>query len=441
MKTIPEKLKEPFLDALRAQKIPANQVQDYLKWLLFYLDFCAKYRHPPRDHDSMQPFLHKLASKRQTPEQQEQAAASVSVYYKLIAEWTSATAKGQATPIRHDPWEACYRRLKEETALRHYSPKTLGTYRSWIKQFQGWVDGKRPDEVDSADARGFLTHLAVDRHVAASTQNQAFNSLLFLFRHVLEREYDIGEKVVRARRTKYIPVVLSREEVERVTSRLRQPYKLIVNLLYGCGLRMSECLNLRIQELNFDQSIITVHDGKGGKDRTVPLPEALKTALREQIEDVEKLHHLDLEEGYDGVFMPTALDRKWPGAAKELTWQWLFPAPTITVVPGSKERRRYHLHESKLQKALREAVKRSGVKKRVTCHTFRHSFASHLLRANYDIRTIQQLLGHSDIRTTMIYTHTVRSRTVKEVASPLDFPEDVVKTLIGFDGGVLSTPV
>jgi hypothetical protein len=252
MIAFPKKLKEPFLAALEKQSLPAGEVREYLKGLRFYLDFCAKYRHPPRDRDSLPLFMQKLASKHQMPEQQEQAAASVEVYYALIAEWTKAAAAGQSAPILHDPWEACYRSLKEEVALRHYSPKTLSTYRTWIRQFQGWLDGKQPDDVDSKDARGFLTYLAVERHVSASTQNQAFNALLFLYRHILDREYDIGQEVVRARRTKYIPVVLSREEVDRVVDGLHMPYKLIVRLLYGCGLRMSECLNLRVQYLKFD---------------------------------------------------------------------------------------------------------------------------------------------------------------------------------------------
>jgi integron integrase len=438
MKNIPKQLSESFLAVLAERSVSSGDAREQLKWLRFYLDFCAKYRHPPRDPDSLEPFLQKLASKGQTPSRQEQAAASVAVYYDLIAEWAADAEAGKAAPVKKDPWDECYRQLKAEIALRHYSPKTLQTYRTWIRQFQNWLAEKGPDEVDSKDARAFLTHLAVDRHVAASTQNQAFNALLFLYRHILKREYDIRDKVTRAKRRKYIPAVLSRKEIDCVVKKLREPYRLIVKLLYGCGLRMSECLNLRVKDLNFDQGIITVHDGKGGKDRTVPLPKVLVADLHAQLERVEQIFLQDLEDGYDGVFMPTALNRKWPAAARELSWQWVFPAPTMTLVSGSMEQRRYHLHESKLQKALRGAVKRSGLKKRVTCHTFRHSFASHLLRANYDIRTIQQLLGHSDVRTTMIYTHTVRSRTIKEVDSPLDFSGHLLESLEGFDGGILA---
>jgi integron integrase len=224
-------------------------------------------------------------------------------------------------------------------------------------------------------------------------------------------------------------VVLSRAEIDAVIARLHAPYHLAVQLLYGCGLRLNECLTLRVQCLNFDEGVLTVHDGKGRKNRTVPLPRALYPALHKQMEQVRSLYDADVKAGFDGVFMPGALDRKWKSASKEFVWQWVFPAKTLTHVPRDNERRRYHMHDSELQKALHEAVRLAQIPKRVTCHTMRHSFASHLLRANYDMRTIQQLLGHSDIRTTMIYTHTVKSRTIKEVGSPLDFSADQARQL------------
>ena len=225
----------------------------------------------------------------------------------------------------------------------------------------------------------------------------------------------------RAKRRPYIPVVLSREEVDRIIENLRYPYHLVVNLLYGCGLRLFECLNLRVSCFNFDTGILTVHDGKGQKDRTVPLPEKIIPELKAHLESVIDLHQKDIQAGYSGTFLPTALEQKYKNAARELIWQWFFPAKTLTLVPKAKELRRYHLHESHVQKAIRSAVKKSRIPKRVTSHIFRHSFASHLLQANYDIRTIQELLGHSDVRTTMVYTHTIKSLTIKEAKSPLDF--------------------
>ena len=202
---------------------------------------------------------------------------------------------------------------------------------------------------------------------------------------------------------------------------LAYPYDLVANLLYGCGLRLFECLKLRVQDVNVDMKVLTVHDGKGQKDRTVPLPEVLMPKLKAQFDKVRQVHQEDLAAGYGGTFLPSAVEQKYKNAPKELVWQWFFPAKTLTRVAESREYRRYHLHETHVQKAIKRAVQKAQIPKRVSAHTLRHSFASHLLQANYDIRTIQELLGHSDVRTTMIYTHTVQSITLKEVKSPLDF--------------------
>jgi len=205
----------------------------------------------------------------------------------------------------------------------------------------------------------------------------------------------------------------------------KYPYELVVKLLYGCGLRLSECVNLRVQDINFDAGIVTVHEGKGKKDRTVPLPQTILPELKKHLNFVIDLHQKDLKSGYHGAFLPGSLEKKYKNAPKELVWQWFFPAKTLTHIPETGEYRRYHLHHTHVQKAVKGAVGRAKIAKRASCHTFRHSFASHLLQANYDIRTIQELLGHSDVRTTMIYTHTIKSRTIKEAKSPLDFePQD-----------------
>ena len=214
--------------------------------------------------------------------------------------------------------------------------------------------------------------------------------------------------------------MLSRSEIDAILLNLRCPYDLVVKLLYGCGLRLFEALNLRIQSFNFDFGVLTVHNGKGKKDRTVPLPQTIVPALKEHLEEVKTIHNRDVEAGYAGAFMFDAIERKYKNCAKELIWQLFFPALKLTFVPASKEYRRHHLHETHVQKAIRGAVRSAQICKRVTAHTFRHSFASHLLQANFDIRTIQELLGHSDVRTTMIYTHTIPSKTIKEAHSPLD---------------------
>jgi integron integrase len=278
-----------------------------------------------------------------------------------------------------------------------------------------------------------LTDLAVNQGVSASTQNQAFNSLLYFFRHVLGREFGKVDGVVRAKYRRYIPVVLSREEVQTVINRLQSPFDLAVKLMYGCGLRISECLNLRVGCFNCDAGILTVHDGKGQKDRTVPLPESTMGAVRERFEQLAALHREDLARGYAGVFLPSQLEKKYKHAPKEFVWQWFFPAPKLTVVEKTGELRRYHMQPSPVSQAIKQAVRQSAIPKRVSAHTFRHSFASHLLQANYDIRTIQELLGHADVRTTMIYTHTVPSRTKKERKSPLDF--ELPPESVGEEGG------
>ena len=331
------------------------------------------------------------------------------------------------SPVEESPkltgasWVTVYEQLQAAIKVRHYSNKTWQAYRYWLQQFQTYTKSKDARLLDMDDVKGFLSHLAMNKQVAASSQNQAFNALLFLFKHVLLKEFGKVEGVVRAKRRPYIPVVLSRPEVDRIIGLLEPPYDLVAKLLYGCGLRLFECLKLRVQDLSFDLQVLTVHDGKGQKDRTLPMPEILTTELATQVERVAALHEQDLAAKTGGVFLPKSLDTKYKNAAKEFAWQWLFPAKSLTLVPASQEYRRWHLHESHVQQAIKLAVRRSRIAKRASAHTLRHSFASHLLQANVDIRTIQELLGHSDLRTTMIYTHTVPSRTIKEAKSPLDF--------------------
>lgn len=269
-----------------------------------------------------------------------------------------------------------------------------------------------------------MSYLAVEKKVSASSQNQAFNALLFLFRNVLKKEFGEIKGVARAKRKPYIPVVLSREEIDVIFEHLEEPVLLICKLLYGCGLRLSECMNLRVQCFNFDAGVLTVHDGKGKKDRTVPIPVSLVNELLRQLNSVIALYEKDVKANYDGVFLPDRLDRKYKNAAKELIWQWFFPATSLTKVSETQKSMRYHLHETVVQRAIKKAVNEAHITKRASAHTFRHSFASHLLQANYDIRTIQELLGHSDLKTTMIYTHTVQSRTIKQAKSPLDFDSE-----------------
>jgi len=318
-------------------------------------------------------------------------------------------------------WRQVYSELESSIRMRHYSLRTLKSYVGYTRQFQTFVKSKDPKFVEVEDVKAFLSFMATEKKVSASSQNLAFNALLYLFRNVFKSDFGKIDGVVRAKHKPYIPVVLSREEIDIVLSYMSNPYKLMIELMYGCGLRISECISFRVHNFNFDMGILTIHDGKGKKDRTVPIPDKLKGRLKEQLTFVGSVHDADLKVGYDGVFLPDRLEKKYKNAPREFIWQWFFPAKELTHILKNGENRRYHIHETSLQKALRRAVKKAKIPKRITSHTFRHSFASHLLQANYDIRTIQELMGHSDVRTTMIYTHTVKSTTKKEAKSPLDF--------------------
>lgn len=424
--------------------VPESDWADRRKWTRFYLDFCEKYRYAPRSLDSLEPFLAKLAAKGQDERRRRQAEATVRLLLRPDGKPVAPTQSVSASPVasggrgRADAppattvrealarpaygasWQAEFEKLTGAIRLRNYSAATLRTYRLWAGKFQCYVHGKPASELDTEDVKGFLTDLAVRHRVAGATQNQAFNALLFFYRHVLNREFGAVEGVVRAKRRPYIPVVLSRAEVEALIATTDAGFRLAVLLMYGCGLRLSECIGLRLHNFNLDDGLLTVHDGKGQKDRTVPLPERALPQIREQVARVSELHRKDLEQGYAGVFLPTQLEKKYRNAARDLRWQWFFPAAKLTRVGVPGEWRRYHVHDSQVQAAVKEAAGRARILKRVTPHTLRHTFASHLLLAGYDLPTIQRLLGHGDIKTTMIYVQTVPSRTLKTARSPLD---------------------
>ncbi len=278
---------------------------------------------------------------------------------------------------------------------------------------------RHPRDIGNAEIEAFLTHLAVNQNVAASTQNQALSALLFLYRVVLKQELDSTIDAVRAKKPKRLPTVLSKDEVHKVIGFLSGTHPLMVKVLYGSGLRLMECLRLRVKDLDFSQQQIIVRDGKGQKDRVTMLPESLVPLLQEHVRHVRHIHEEDLSKGYGSVYLPFALERKYPNASREWLWQYVFPASRLSTDPRTGAEHRHHVHESGLQKAVRKAAFKAGIDKRITCHTFRHCFATHLLEAGYDIRTLQELLGHKDVKTTMIYTH-VLNKGPLAVRSPLD---------------------
>jgi integron integrase len=309
--------------------------------------------------------------------------------------------------------------VRDVLRLKHYSIRTEEAYVNWIRRFILFHGKRHPQEMGAPEVEAFLTHLAVEGQVAASTQNQAFSALLFLYRDVLHLDLDAPIRALRAKESQHLPAVLTKDEARRVIAQLSGVYQLQAKLLYGSGLRLLECLRLRVKDLDFERRAMIVRDTKGNEDRVTMLPDSLVELLKEHLQRVKRLHQEDLAKGYGAVYLPDALERKYPNASREWIWQYVFPSDQLSVDPRSGETRRHHLDESGLQKAVRRAVAAAGLDKRVTCHTFRHSFATHLLENHYDIRTVQELLGHKDVRTTMIYTH-VLQRGGLAVRSPLD---------------------
>jgi integron integrase len=314
-------------------------------------------------------------------------------------------------------------RVREAIRLRHYSIRTEQSYLDWIKRFILFHGKRHPETMGADEVREFLGHLASARNVAASTQNQAFSALLFLYKEVLKKELPWIERIERAKRPVKMPVVFTPEEASAVLSKLHGTARLMAQLLYGCGLRISECARLRVKDVDFGYLQITIRDAKGGRDRVTMLPVSLVESLAQQIEKRRILHNEDIAAGFGSVFLPGALARKYPTAAQEFGWQYIFasarrssdPRVTLTSPAGS----RHHVDESFLQRAVKAAVRLAGIRKSATCHTFRHSFATHLLENGYDIRTVQELLGHKDVSTTMIYTHVLNKPGIG-VRSPLD---------------------
>ena len=309
--------------------------------------------------------------------------------------------------------------VRARLRLKHYSLRTEQAYVGWIRRFILANDKRHPREMGVAEVEAFLSGLAVHGKVVAGTQNQALSALLFLYREVLWIELPWMETVVRAKRPQRVPVVLSRDEVSRLLATMDGRFGLMASLLYGSGMRLMECVRLRIKDVDFDLNQICVRDGKGGKDRHVPLPQRLCELLRAQLERARLVHQQDLAVGLGLVWLPHALARKYPSASREPGWQYVFPSDRLSFDPLGGEWRRHHLDEAGLQRAVRAARLKAGIVKPATCHTLRHSFATHLLEAGQDIRTIQELLGHKDVATTQIYTH-VLNRGGHGVLSPLD---------------------
>jgi integron integrase len=313
-------------------------------------------------------------------------------------------------------------RVREKLRIKHYSYQTEKTYIGWIKRYIFFHDKRHPNEMGKMEIEAFLTSLAVIHNVSAGTQNQAFNALLFLYEQVLGISLkDQNIQSTRAKQREHIPVVLTQEEVQSILYHMSGIYKLMLSLMYGCGLRMNELLRLRIKDIDFGFDNVYIWDSKSLKDRVVPLPQKIKEELRVHIEAVKKIHDQDLAQGYGETVLPNGLERKYPNASKEFKWQYLFPMHTISTDPITKKEMRHHILDQTFGKNITKAAQKAIIPKKVSAHTFRHSYATHLLLNGIDIRTIQELLGHKNLEMTMIYTHVVKALNQNRLKSPLDF--------------------
>jgi len=387
----------------------------YLYWVSRFYGHCNKSPGDKVESEDIDRYL-KFLAKRREDWQVKQAGEAIELYL-FFRRKKQATRNGKLPDV-NEQWKSVVDDMKKMLRLKHLSFRTEQTYLGWIRRFYRFLNGQPPNTLDSTHVKDFMTHLAVEKRVAASTQNQAFNAILFLFRHVLDKSIDNIGEAIRAKKKRRMPVVLTKPEINRLFEQMSGTNLLMAKTIYGCGLRLRECMNLRIKDIDFSRMAVTVR-GKGDKDRETVLPGSIKDNLRNHIESVRKIYEKDRENGLAGVQLPGALERKLPNAGKEWAWFWLFPSRTISMDPVSKIIRRHHVHPSNLQKIIKIAAARAKIHKRVTVHALRHSFATHLLENGQDIRTIQDLLGHSSLQTTMIYTHVV-SKNRLGIISPLD---------------------
>ncbi len=417
------KLLDAFKEFLREQEnLPERRIPFYIVWTKKYIDFCKTHR-ATDEKERTKNFLHHLGKTKENW-QVTQAHDAIRLYRYFLGHYkdNSKYTKKEECSIefhREREWEKAITNMRKALRLRRRSFRTEQSYLSWIKSFARFCK-KFPADIESDDVRNFLSYIVVENKVAASTQNQAFHALLFLFRHVLDKGdlNDIAD-TVRARPQPRLPVVFSQEEVRKIFAHLTGVHLLMAQLIYGCGLRLQECLRLRVQDIDFEQGCVVIRSGKGDKDRLTVLPDSLRPGLQAHLQNIRSVYEADRKKGVAGVWLPHALARKYRHAGEAWSWFWLFPAASLSVDPRTGRARRHHIHPSTLQRQFKRALQAAGITKHGSVHCLRHSFATHLLSRGYDIRTIQELLGHSRLETTMIYTH-VAGKNILGVASPLD---------------------
>ncbi len=408
---------QAFKTYLLARRMASPKAVDfYLHWVRQLHRYSHKSVGDSLSRQEIESYLKHL-SKKHEQWQVDQAAQAIKLYQFFVTR--NETASARRTLGTDDQWRAVADDMRNMLRLMHRSHRTENAYLGWVRRFYRFLGGKSPHSLESSHVKDFMTYLAVEQKVSASTQNQAFNAILFLFRHTLDKDIDDIAEAVRAKRTRRPPVVLTRSEIERLFENMRGINLLMASMIYGCGLRLAECISLRIKDIDFEREAITVRAGKGDKDRETVLPGSLKDDLKAHMEQIRAIYNADRDIDANGVMIPDALERKYPNAGKEWPWFWVFPSYKISTDPRTGIVRRHHVHRNNLQKAIKSAGKYAVISKRITVHTLRHTFATHMLDNGYDIRTIQDLLGHTDLRTTMIYTHVV-SKNRHGVKSPLD---------------------
>jgi integron integrase len=401
---------------LHKGSIKAQHVPFYLKWVSECYTFLNVTPSTRINGDQRKQFLSHM-SKRHEHWEVKQADTALRLYDYFLSRETKANAEG--VPAAEGDWRALEEKMRQMLRLRQRSLSTEKTYLTWVRSFRAFVQEKEPSHLEGRDLQDFLSRLAVEKKVSPSTQNQALNAVVFFYRHVLEKDIENELSAVRARQRRHLPVVLTVREVQTIFDHLTGTSKLMAMLIYGCGLRLQECLMLRINDVDLEQNTVTVRSGKGDRDRRTVLPETLKDDLIRHIAEVRTFYDYDRKENLNGVWLPGALEKKYPNAGREWGWFWLFPSKSLSVDPRNLAVRRHHVHPASLQKAFKVALGKAGIAKHASVHTLRHSFATHLLENGYDIRTIQELLGHRNLQTTMIYTH-VASKNILGVRSPLD---------------------
>jgi len=409
-----------FLD--RTGTVPPRNRPFYVHWVDRFLT--AREKECPRDSsitdESVKAYLDELTRQKESWQvRQASDALRLYRYYQSTTQLSSNTTANAASSANAGLWDDARTQLIEIIRLKHLSISTEQAYVGWFNKFCGFMGSAAPGEVLPENVRAFLSALAVERKLSAATQNQGFNALLFFFRMVLKRELGDMSSVVRSRIKQHIPSVLSKEETSLLLKNLDSEYAIMARLMYGGGLRIMECLRLRVKDVDLQRGTVTVRAGKGDVDRMTVLPASVGPVLSEHLETVRRIYNRDRAENIAGVSLPDALDRKYPGASTEWQWFWVFASGVLSVDPREKIVRRHHIHETGLQKAVKDAAAKAGIQKRVSPHTLRHSFATHLLEDGYDIRSIQTLLGHKNVQTTMICTH-VAKKNALGVTSPLD---------------------